>query len=67
MHLNDSMVELGSRKDRHHSLGKGLLGWDTFKILMNDPRLDNMPLILETIDEDLWAEEIKTLYSFLRQ
>lgn len=66
MHINDSKVELGSRKDRHHSLGKGLLGWDTFKILMNDPRLDNMPLILETIDEDLWAEEIKTLYSFIR-
>lgn len=66
MHINDSKVELGSRKDRHHSLGKGLLGWDTFKILMNDPRLDNMPLILETIDENLWAEEIKTLYSFIR-
>jgi len=65
MHINDSKVELGSRKDRHHSLGKGLLGWDTFKILMNDPRLDDMPLILETIDEDLWAEEIETLYSFL--
>lgn len=66
MHINDSKVELGSRKDRHHSLGKGELGWDTFKILMNDPRLDNMPLILETIDETLWAEEIKTLYSFVR-
>ncbi len=65
MHINDSKVELGSRKDRHHSLGKGELGWDTFRMLMNDPRLDNMPLVLETIDEDLWAEEIKTLYSFL--
>ena len=64
MHLNDAKVELGSRKDRHHSLGKGALGWDTFKILMQDPRLDNMPLVLETIDEELWAEEIKTLFSF---
>lgn len=65
MHLNDAKVELGSRKDRHHSLGKGELGWDTFKIIMQDPRLDNMPLVLETIDEDLWAEEIKQLYSFV--
>jgi deoxyribonuclease-4 len=63
LHLNDSKVELGSRKDRHHSLGKGELGWETFKVLMNDPRLDDMPLILETIDQDLWAEEIKQLYS----
>ena len=64
LHLNDSKVELGSRKDRHNSLGKGELGWETFKIIMQDPRLDNMPLILETIDENLWAEEIKQLYSF---
>jgi endonuclease IV len=64
IHLNDSKVELGSRKDRHNSLGKGELGWETFKIIMQDPRLDNMPLILETIDENLWAEEIKQLYSF---
>lgn len=66
IHLNDSKVELGSRKDRHHSLGKGELGWETFKILMNDPHLDNMPLILETIDENLWAEEIKRLYSMVQ-
>lgn len=65
LHLNDSKVALGSRKDRHHSLGKGELGWETFKILMNDPRLDNMPLILETIDDDLWAEEIKQLYALI--
>jgi deoxyribonuclease-4 len=65
MHLNDAKVELGSRKDRHHSLGKGTLGWDTFKIIMQDPRLDNMPLVLETIEEELWAEEIETLFSFL--
>lgn len=64
IHLNDSKTELGSRKDRHQNLGKGELGWETFKIIMEDPRLDNMPLILETIDEELWAEEIKNLYSF---
>lgn len=64
IHLNDSKVELGSRKDRHHSLGHGFLGWDTFKTLMKDPRLDNIPIILETIDETLWKEEIEQLYSF---
>jgi len=64
IHLNDSKVELGSRKDRHQSLGKGLLGWEPFKIIMQDSRLDNMPLILETIDDKLWAEEIQELYSF---
>lgn len=62
MHLNDSKVPLGSRKDRHHNLGKGELGWEPFRFIMNDPRLDNIPLVLETIDESLWAEEIKTLY-----
>jgi deoxyribonuclease IV len=65
MHLNDSMVPFGSRKDRHHSLGKGELGWETFKILMKDPRLDNIPLILETVDEELWPDEIRQLLSFI--
>lgn len=62
MHLNDSKVPLGSRKDRHHSLGKGELGWEPFRFIMNDPRLDDIPLILETIDDSLWAREIKQLY-----
>lgn len=64
MHLNDAKAALGSRIDRHHNLGMGLLGWETFKIIMKDPRLDDIPLILETIDENLWAEEIGRLYSF---
>lgn len=65
MHINDSKVELGSRKDRHHSLGQGLIGWDCFKFIMQDPRMDNIPLILETIDEKIWQEEIAKLYSFV--
>lgn len=65
MHVNDSKVDLGKRVDRHESLGKGKLGWDFFKRLMQDKRLDNIPLILETTDETLWSEEIKTLYSFI--
>jgi deoxyribonuclease-4 len=61
IHLNDTKKELGSRVDRHESIGKGLLGMEFFERFMNDPRFDNMPLILETPDETLWAEEIKML------
>ncbi|UCM99925.1 deoxyribonuclease IV [Sulfurimonas sp. SWIR-19] len=64
MHLNDSKPPLGSRVDRHHSLGKGEIGLDAFRFIMNDERMNNIPLILETIDETIWAEEIKLLYSF---
>ena len=65
VHLNDAKVELGSRKDRHDSIGKGKLGMEAFRLLMNDPRLDDLPLILETIDESLWPAEIKLLYSLI--
>lgn len=61
MHINDSKKELGSHVDRHDSIGKGLIGFDFFAKLMRDPRFDNMPLILETIDETLWPEEIAWL------
>ncbi|WP_434580336.1 deoxyribonuclease IV [Sulfurimonas sp. NW15] len=64
MHLNDSKPPLGSRVDRHHSLGKGEIGLDAFRFIMNDERMDDIPLILETIDETIWAEEIALLYSF---
>ncbi len=67
MHINDSKPPLGSRVDRHHSLGKGEIGLDAFRFLMNDPRMDDIPLILETIDESIWAEEIKLLYSFIEE
>jgi len=63
LHLNDAKVDLGSRKDRHDSIGKGKLGLQAFRLLMNDPRLDDLPLILETIDESLWPAEIRLLYS----
>ncbi len=61
MHLNDSKAKLGSRVDRHHNLGYGEIGLDAFKFIMNDKRIDNIPLILETIDPSLWAKEIKLL------
>jgi deoxyribonuclease-4 len=65
MHLNDSKKELATRVDRHDNLGKGLLGEDVFRMLMNDERFDDMPLILETPDESLWEEEIRKLYSLI--
>ena len=64
IHLNDTKKALGSHVDRHDSIGKGLLGIDFFKRFMKDERFDNMPVILETPDETLWAEEIKLLRSF---
>ena len=63
MHINDSKKELATRVDRHDSLGKGVMNMDLFTFIMNDPRFDDMPLILETPDETLWAEEIRILYS----
>jgi apurinic endonuclease (APN1) len=63
MHINDSKKELASRVDRHDSLGKGVMNLDLFSFIMNDPRFDDMPLILETPDESLWAEEIRMLYA----
>jgi len=64
-HINDSKVDLGSRKDRHDSIGHGKLGMKAFALLMNDSRFDDMPLILETIDDSLWEAEIKLLYSLV--
>ncbi len=63
MHLNDSLAEYASKKDRHNSIGKGYLGLKPFELIMNDSRFDNIPLILETIAPELWAEEINLLYS----
>jgi len=65
MHINDSKKELATRVDRHDSLGKGFLGIDIFKKIMVDSRFDNIPLILETPDESIWAEEIKMLKSYI--
>jgi len=64
MHLNDSKSVLGGRLDRHNSIGAGELGLDFFRRLMRDPRFDNIPLILETPNEELWPQEISTLKQF---
>jgi len=61
VHLNDDKKALASRVDRHASLGEGTLGLDVFRRIMNDPRFDGMPLILETPNSERWAEEIRML------
>ena len=62
MHINDSKKDLATRVDRHDSIGKGVMGLTTFKMLMDDPRFDDIPLILETPDEENWQAEIEMLY-----
>jgi deoxyribonuclease-4 len=66
MHINDSKKELGSRVDRHDSLGTGTLGLEIFECIMNDKRFDDIPLILETPNEEIWAEEIQILKKMQR-
>ena len=66
IHLNDSKKEFATRVDRHNSIGKGFIGMEPFEVLMNDSHFDNLPIILETPDESLWAEEISLLYSLIR-
>ncbi|HYP21793.1 MAG TPA: deoxyribonuclease IV, partial [Chloroflexia bacterium] len=51
IHMNDSKKGLGSRVDRHEHIGKGALGLEPFRFIMNDPRFENVPKILETPKE----------------
>jgi len=67
LHLNDAKGELGSNLDRHDSLGKGNLGLAPFRMLMNDARLDGIPMILETIDETIWDKEIAMLFGMTKK
>ncbi len=61
IHLNDAKKDVGSRVDRHASIGEGFMGFATFERLMKDPRLNAMPIILETPQPDKWAQEIAWL------
>lgn len=65
IHLNDSKKILGSRVDRHECIGKGSLGIEPFRFIMNDPRFDNLPMVLETPDQTLWEAEIRLLYGLI--
>ena len=63
MHLNGSKTPLGSRKDRHDTLREGTIGTEFCKFIMKDDRFNGIPMILETINPDIWAEEIAYLRS----
>ena len=64
VHLNDSKPELGSKVDRHESIGKGKIGLAPFKFIMQDERFKGIPMVLETPDDSLWAKEIEMLHLF---
>jgi AP endonuclease-1 len=67
IHLNDSKADLGANRDLHERLGWGFLGLEVFRVIANHPRLQDMPIILETPtgdDPTIWADEIKLLEWF---
>lgn len=68
IHLNDSKVDLGANRDLHQRLGWGYLGLEVFRVIANHPRMQNIPIILETPsgeDPKIWGDEIKLLESML--
>jgi deoxyribonuclease-4 len=66
MHLNDALKPLGSHVDRHAPLGEGFIGWDCFRFIAQSPLFEEMPLTLETPNEDIWAQEIAQLKEFAK-
>jgi deoxyribonuclease-4 len=67
VHLNDSKAAMGSRVERHAPIGKGQIGLEPFRLIMNDSRFDGIPLILETPESERWAEEIRLLYDLMEE
>ena len=65
MHLNGSKAKFASRVDRHHSLTQGEMGLEVFRFIMNSDHFNDIPMVLETIDETIWPEEIRLLYSLI--
>ncbi|WP_410014311.1 deoxyribonuclease IV [Sodalis sp. C49] len=63
MHLNDAKSAFNSRVDRHHSLGEGNIGKTAFEWIMADQRFNAIPMILETVEPAIWAQEIAWLKS----
>ncbi len=61
MHLNDAKSAFESHLDRHQSLGEGSIGWNAFDRIASDSRFEAIPLVLETIDEELWPGEVNRL------
>lgn len=67
VHLNDAKSGYDSRVDRHQSLGRGNIGIEVFRYIMNDPRFDGVPMVLETIDPDIWPDEIRLLHDLVEK
>jgi len=61
VHLNDSKTDIGSRKDRHDHIGDGFIGLDAFRPFVNDPRLQDVPMVLETPKGDDLSEDRRNL------
>ena len=62
IHLNDSLNDCGSHKDRHARIGEGKIGLDALIHIIKHPALQEIPFILETPNDDAgWAEEIRIL------
>ena len=67
IHMNDSMNPLGSHKDRHEKIGQGKIGLKAMEEVLNHPKLQGLPVILETPNDDAgWAKEIMLLRSLHR-
>ncbi|HEY52655.1 MAG TPA: deoxyribonuclease IV [Caldilineae bacterium] len=60
-HFNDSKFDLGSRKDRHEHIGKGYVGLDAFRLIINDPRFVHVPMLLETPKSKDLHEDVENL------
>ena len=67
VHLNDAKSTYQSRVDRHQSLGRGNIGIEPFRFIMNDARFDSVPMVLETIEPDIWPDEIQLLHDLVGQ
>lgn len=63
LHINDSKNPMGARKDRHDVIGAGYIGKDAFAKILNHPKIQGLPCVLETPQESLagYGEEIKML------
>ncbi len=60
-HLNDSKYDLGAERDRHEHIGKGYLGLEPFRMLLNDPRFATLPMLLETPKSPDMHEDVENL------
>ena len=67
MHLNDSRMPMGSRRDRHELIGKGCIGAKTFQRLMTDPRFTGIPKVIETPKLDDATKTDRRMLNLLRK